>query len=204
LHGSPALDLGGGLPGQQSICHGGLWLDIFPLLERPEGGVDQPRQGPPPGLGQDHFERGGAGGRVRREHRDAAQEPPRAFGPEHRVQAAPGGVKTLERSEAPLGGLGGRGQADMADAADAPGPLLVHAGDPGGQASVGRPFPPPRESAPHGACIPPLQHLVHQRLAQVPRGRGLHMRRSPVGATLLVMNATPDRLGPRHQGGGGL
>ena len=114
MHDLPAPYLACGFLGQEQICHGGLWLDIVPLLERPEGIIDQPVQRHPPGLGHDHFDRGVAGGGVLREHIDDEKEQQLAFGTEDRVKASTGAVKALERPEEAFQRVGGRGEADTA------------------------------------------------------------------------------------------
>jgi len=199
LHDTPAPHLGCSLLGPEQICHGGLRLDRFPLLERPEGVVDQAIQGHAARLRHDDFDGGLAGGRLLGEHIDDEKEQQLPFGAEHRVKAPSGGVKPLKGPEEAFNGVGGRGQPGTAHAADELGQLLVHAADPGGQAPLGRPCPQPRESAPHGALIPGLQHLFHHRLARVDLGVGREVLREPVRHALLVMKPAQDVFRCRHQ-----
>jgi len=74
LRGLPATPLGCGLLGQQHLCHVGLGRDIFPLLEHPAGGVEQPGQRQAPGLGHEPCARGSARGGVSGEHLDEAED----------------------------------------------------------------------------------------------------------------------------------
>jgi hypothetical protein len=74
LPGLPATPLGCGLLGQQHLCHVGLGHDIFPLLEHPAGGVEQPGQRQAPGLGHEPRARGSARSDVLGEHLDEVED----------------------------------------------------------------------------------------------------------------------------------
>src|SRR6266849_6284113 len=133
--------------GPEQICHGGFWLDICPLLERPERVVDQPVQGHGPCLGHDDFNGGLARGRVLREHRDDEKEQQLAFGTEHRVKAPTGAVKSLERPEEAFHRVGGRGEAGTPHATDELGQLGLHRADPWGNPPRRGTSRPPRPAS---------------------------------------------------------
>jgi hypothetical protein len=199
LHGSPAWHLGGGRLAHQHIGHTARWLDSSPVLERSTRSIDHaaPRQAP--GLGDHHFDRGLARGRLVGEHIPHATAEPLPCGTEDRGKAPTGGIEPLEAPEETCPGMGGRRQTAPAHTTEEPRPLRFHPADPGGAPQRGRPGPQPRESAPHGTLIPSLHELFPHRLAPVHLGVGRKLRWSPVGHARLVRQATPPLLGPRPQ-----
>src|SRR4249919_2178882 len=105
----------------------------FPRLGsrlRPPGPGAPLPWGPPAGLGPQRFDRGVAGGGVRRAHMDDAPEPPLACGTARRGKAPTGAGPALERPEAAFHGVGGRGEAGPPHATEALGQLGRHCAAP--------------------------------------------------------------------------
>ena len=198
---SPASHLGFGRLGSQQICHGGLRLDSSPLLERPEGVLDQAIQGHAPGLGHDHVDgRVALSGELREQtHHDKAQQLP--FGAEDGVKPLAGFVKSLQGPEEALNGVGGRGQPATAHATKECGQLILYPVEPRRNPRLRRPFSQLCQAPADGALIMGLQQPLHHRLARVDLRLGREVLLEPAGHALLMMKATQDVLDPWRQGG---